>query len=161
MTRKEAAVLAALAVSALSACSSGDHNDNQPATAPGVAFPSPSVQNPAIPQPSTRILTRIVGRTGSWQDAVGKAGDRGDVTIRLLCTGGGKLTVRTSHGGSATNACTGATFLYSETNGAPEGPFTVTVQPDGSQRWSLFIARGPAESGSEWPSGAPEILPVS
>ena len=115
---------------------------------------------------AARIVARLLDRTGSWQATFGKTSDQGGITIRFRCTGGGNLTVGAATVGmagetSATNACDGNTKLFAETGDAPSGTMTITVKPDGDQRWSLLVARGPVEPGSEWPKDAPEIQPSS
>ncbi|MEU7908325.1 hypothetical protein [Actinoplanes sp. NPDC049118] len=147
-------MLAALAVASLSACS----NDDKPVATPVVTAPSPSQsqQTPEEPE-TTQILARLIGRTGAWQAILGEASDQGDLTIHFRCTGGGNLTVGTSHGGSAKNVCDGDTKIFAESIDVPSGPVTVTVEPDDDQRWWLYVARGPVEPGGEWPTDAPEI----
>jgi hypothetical protein len=147
----------ALAVVTLAACS-----DDKPVTAPVVTSRSAvlSSSGPAPDEPeTTRILTRLAGRTGQWQATLGKTTDRGDLTINFRCTGGGRITVGTSHGDKATNSCDGGTKLLNESIDVPSGAVTVTVEPDSTQHWSLVVARGSIARGSEWPKGAPEILP--
>jgi hypothetical protein len=147
----------ALAAVTLAACS-----DDKPVTAPVAtsrsAVPSSSAPAPDEPQ-TTRILTRLAGLTGQWQATLGKTTDRGDLTINFRCTGGGRITVATSHGHKATNSCDGGTKLLSESIEVPSGAVTITVEPDSTQQWSLLVARGSIPPGGEWPTGAPDIPP--
>lgn len=111
---------------------------------------------PADPQ----ILARLAGRSGHWRASLGVPGGQGDLTVRYRCTGGGELIVGTDLGGEtakATSTCDGVTRLHSA--GSTE-TVAVTVEPDGAQRWSLVVVRGPYEPGDDWPKGAPEIDPA-
>ena len=158
MTRNKSVGLVASAVITLSACGT----DSEPSPSPGEQ-PSPlSASASAADEPgSTRVLARLVGRSGRWQATVGAVSDHGDLSIRFRCTGGGNISVASSHGGEAVNACDGGTKLFNESTEVPSGAVTVTVEPDGEQQWSLLVARGPVTSGSEWPADAPEIQPSS
>jgi hypothetical protein len=158
------AAFTGLTLLVLSACTSVAEPTSTVAT---LSPPSdvPSVSSSAAPE-APRILARLVGRTGAWQATVGKGGDRETLTIRFKCTGGGELTVRLTYPDtevSGTNACdSGARSLgngVDNEDAVAASPASVTVEPDGSQRWSLFIARGPFKPGNEWPADAPEIEP--
>ncbi|GGN91716.1 hypothetical protein GCM10010112_78160 [Actinoplanes lobatus] len=146
-----------MVVVSIAACGS----DRHPAAVPVVTSPSPSVRvlaEPADPQ----IVARLVGRTGHWRASLGLPGDQGDLTVRYRCTGGGELVVGTDLGGEtakATSICDGVTRLHGAGSPEKSWPVAVTVEPDGAQRWSLVVVRGPYEPGDDWPKGAPEIDP--
>ncbi|MBO3738615.1 hypothetical protein [Actinoplanes flavus] len=146
-------MLAALAVVSLSACGSGA---DEPVAASTVI--SPSVPVP-VASATSGIRARLVDRTGRWQATVGEQTDQGDLTIHYRCAGGGTITVGTSLGARAESPCDGVTRLSAASSGVPAGTVAVTVEPDGVQRWSLLVVRGPATQGDHWPAGASEIEP--
>lgn len=158
MTPRELAALAVVAVISLSGCSSED----KPMKVPAVTSPSSPVQVIDGP-PTAGILARLMGRTGQWQASFGKPGEQGALTVRYRCTGGGKITVGTSDGAETVEAksnCDGVPRLLSgEPVGASAGTVTVTVEPDGAQRWSLLVLQGPINTSDGWPKDAPEIEP--
>ncbi|WP_155123595.1 hypothetical protein [Actinoplanes sp. SE50/110] len=81
--------------------------------------------------------------TGGWTADL--AGD-GPVDITIVCIGGGDLAVNYHNPsrplGSFKLPCDGTTSKNYD-DAAPSGPITVTIKPDGDQRWSARLARGP------------------
>ncbi len=132
----------------LSACT-GDRSDRPAAEVSAAPSPSasPSPSLLAIAEPDTgHVLTHLENRTGPWQATLGTAKDTGSLAIDVSCIGGGQLVFTTeiegSSRGSGTISCDGQDIQGAQAEDEPRGRATVTITPDGAQRWSVLVVRG-------------------
>ncbi len=144
----------ALVPAFLSACSADEAPEGPPPASASLSSPEVSasssptpVTRPSFPrEDSGRTLAHLDDRTGSWKATLGKAGDKGSLSITVMCVGGGVITVsyRGAGGGAASMSphCDGEqTGIQDEALAA--GRVTVSVVPGGRQRWALDVTRDP------------------
>ena len=119
-------------------------------SAPGVG-PSRTRATPQAALPSLRpdsgnqMAVQVDNRTDNWTAEVGDAGSSGPLDVTVVCIGGGELTI--TYGSSrSTVSCDGQTQGLND-EAVPRGAVTVAIHPDGAQRWSARVARGPRVSG--------------
>jgi hypothetical protein len=130
---------AVLTSASLSACSGEKPPRASVGPATSVAV---SLQTLAEPD-SGRVIEHLVDRAGRWQATVGTSEDAGPLDISVTCVGGGYLdvTYRVASSGGSKASCDGST-MHNRDEAAGSGAVTVTVAPDGGQRWSLLLVRG-------------------
>ncbi|MBU2665485.1 hypothetical protein KOI35_18415 [Actinoplanes bogorensis] len=112
----------------------------------GGASPVPPSSLPVLASPDAgRELVRVTDHTGSWSQSVGGDEDTGAVDFSVTCVGGGFLVVTYRVAGAAKALarmpCDGGEVSRNRDDSIGPGPITVTVEPDGDQRWSAVVAR--------------------
>ena len=142
-------VALALVPAFLAACSA-DEAPEAPLPTPAVAVPASSsptpLARPSFPrEDSGRTLAHLDDRTGSWKATLGKAGDKGPLSITVVCVGGGAITV--SYRGAGEGAATMSPHCDGEQTGIEDealasGEVTVSIIPGDRQRWALDVTRG-------------------
>ncbi|MBB2947013.1 hypothetical protein FB565_006781 [Actinoplanes lutulentus] len=90
------------------------------------------------------VLVRLSDQTGAWNGTFGTIADTAALNILITCDGDGFVTasyrVAPADEVAMKVSCGRPHWQPRDETGGP-GPITVSIEPDGDQRWSLFVFR--------------------